>query len=110
MLIGLPSGRSAPLRGRSATRHTRQLRCRPLRADHQLGGELVSWAGTTEQVSLDLVAAEIGEVLELAEALDAFGDTGHAEGVGPVDDPADDGGIAGVRLKCRDEVQVDLDD
>lgn len=66
-------------------------------------------AGRGEVVSLGPVAAECHQLLRLGCGLDPFGDDGHAEGVGQVDDRSDDRGF-GAASELGDERPVDLDE
>lgn len=70
----------------------------------------VGQAGRRVVEPLGSVAAEADEEVGLGLGLHAFGDHGHAEGVGEVDDGGDDRWLGGAGGEPADEGAIDLDE
>jgi hypothetical protein len=66
-------------------------------------------SGSSEQVTLNLVAAEITESFTLLDGLDTLGDRDEVEGSGDSEHRGDDGGVPRIVLDSSHEAGVDLD-
>ena len=67
--------------------------------------EIIGGHGASEVVALARVASQGRDLLVLLGGLDAFGDDGHAQVVGQVDDGADDGLAARSLAEVGDEAR-----
>jgi hypothetical protein len=66
--------------------------------------------GPGEVEALAVVAAEQEQLVVLFGGLDAFGDDGHVEAVGELDDGGHHGVVDGIASEVGDEGPVYLDD
>ena len=60
----------------------------------QRGREGGRWQRPGQEVTLNLIATQLGQAGQLGLLLHPFGDTGHPQGVGQLDDLVHDGGVA----------------
>ncbi len=72
--------------------------------------QLVFGQWAAEVVALSLIRAKGGELIELGERFDAFGDDGQIKDLAEVDDGSDDGPGGLIGGQVRREAPVDLHD